>query len=109
MEAPRGHVRITESGGLEEAILLRVIDRLVTAEQQIATSLAMVGALNDSVNELRKKVGGLSLVPEEMRKAANAALQSFEDMRKPLRGLLDLKQRISGGWLEVVTPAMAVS
>jgi hypothetical protein len=100
---------MTEGGGLEEAILLRMIDRLITAEQQIATSLAMVRTLNDSVNELRKKVGSLSVELEEMRKASCAALQSFEDMRKPLQGLLDLKQRISGGWLVVVALAMAVS
>lgn len=100
---------MTESGGLEEAILLRMIDRLVAAEQQIATSLAMVAALNDSVSELRTKVSGLSVELEEMRKASNAALQSFEDMRKPLQGLLDLKQRISGGWLVVVALVMAVA
>jgi methyl-accepting chemotaxis protein len=86
-----------------------MIDRLVMAEQQIATSLAMVGALNDSVNELRKKVSGLSAELEEMRKVSSAALQSFEEMRKPLQGLLDLKQRISGGWLVVVALGMAVS
>ena len=100
---------MTESGGLEEAILLRMIDRLVAAEQQIATSLAMVGALNDSVSELRRKVSGLSEELEEMRKASDAALRSFEDMRKPLQGLLDLKQRISGGWLVVVALVMAVA
>lgn len=100
---------MTEPGHLEEAILLRMIDRLVTVEQQIATSLAMVNGLADSMGDLRIKMAALSAEMEEMRKASTAAMQSFEQMRSPLQSLLDLKQRLSGGWLVLVAVFMAVS
>lgn len=100
---------MTETGGLEEAILLRLIDRLVTAEQQIATSLATIGALSDSVADLRNKIAALTKELDDMREITTAAARSFEQMRSPLQGLLDLKQKLSGGWLVVMAVFMAIA
>lgn len=100
---------MTESGGLEEAILLRLIDRLVTAEQHIATSLATIGALTESVSDLRNKITALTAELDEMRAITTAAVQSFEQMRSPLQSLLDLKQKLSGSWLVIVALFMAIA
>ncbi len=100
---------MTEGGGLEEAILLRLIDRLISAEQQIASGLATIGALTDSVSELRNKIGALSTELDEMRRITTAAVQGFEQMRSPLQNLLDLKQKLSGSWLVIVALVMAVA
>ena len=100
---------MTESGGLEEAILLRLIDRLVAAEQQIATSLATIGALTESVSELRNRIAALTSDLDEMRRITAAAVQGFEEMRSPLQNLLDLKQKLSGSWLVIVALFMALA
>jgi uncharacterized coiled-coil protein SlyX len=90
---------MTESGGLEEAILLRMVDRLVMLEQQTATNLATVGALTTTVTDLRRTINAMSQELDELRDLSTAAMHSFDEMRKPLQGLLDLKQRFSGGWI----------
>ncbi len=100
---------MTEQKGLEEAILLRTVDRLVSAEQQIAMSVASVKTLTDTVAELRGRLDGLTTEMERMRKASDEAVHAFEQMRRPLEGLLVLKQRISGGWLVIVALIMALS
>ena len=100
---------MTEQNGLEEAILLRTVDRLVTAEQQIATSVASVKALTETVAELRRRLDGLTAEMDRMSKASDEEMHAFEQMRRPLEGLLILKQRISGGWLVIVALVMALS
>jgi hypothetical protein len=90
---------MTELGGLEEAILLRLVDRLVMVEHQAATTMATVGAVSDSVAELRRQVAGLSTELNSLRDQSLATMRSFEQMRAPLQNLLDMKQRFSGGWL----------
>jgi outer membrane murein-binding lipoprotein Lpp len=109
MEAAAGGASMTAAGGLEEALLLRLVDRLVSAEQQIATGLASVGNLSETVGDLRTKIAALSVEVDEMRKQSTATMQSFEQMRTPLQSLLDLKQKLSGGYLVVVALFMAAA
>jgi hypothetical protein len=99
MEAAAGTPRMTEPGGLEEAILLRLVDRLVMVEHQTSTNLAAVGALTESIADLRHQVADVSRELDKLRDLSTATMRSFEQMRTPLQGLLDLKQRFSGGWL----------
>lgn len=99
MASAAGARRVTELGGLEEAILLRLVDRLVMVEHQAATSLATVGAISESLAELRRQVAALSSELNSLRDQSVATMRSFEQMRAPLQNLLDMKQRFSGGWL----------
>jgi uncharacterized coiled-coil protein SlyX len=100
---------MTEFGGLEEAILLRLVDRLVMVEQQTTTSLATVGAMSDSIGELRKQIAQLSGELDKLRELSMVTMRSFEQMRSPLQGLLDLKQKFSGGWLVITAFFLAVA
>ena len=100
---------MTESGGLEEAILLRMVDRLIMVEQQTATALATVGALTETVADLRRTINAMSAELDELRDLSTAAMQSFDEMRRPLQGLLDLKQRFSGGWGVVMGICMVIA
>jgi len=100
---------MTEPAGLEEAILLRLVDRLVAVEHQTSTTLATVGALNDSISDLRRQVAALSSELDKMRELSTAAIRSFEQMRAPLQGLLDLRQRFSGGWLVITAFFLAAA
>lgn len=98
---------MTEPSGLEEAILLRLIDRLITVEQQLATNLVTVSAMTETVSELRRAINALSRELDELRDLFTEAMRSFEQMRMPLQGLLDLKQKFSGGWLVLLAFFMA--
>jgi len=99
METAIGELDMTELGGLEEAILLRLVDRLVMVEHQTATSLATVSALTESIAELRRQISGLSTELDDLRDLSMTTMRSFEEMRSPLQSLLDMKQKFSGGWL----------
>jgi len=90
---------MTELGGLEEAILLRLVDRLVMVEHQTATNLATVGALTESIADLRSQIAGLSNELDKLRDLSTNTMRGFEQMRRPLQDLLDMKQKFSGGWL----------
>jgi methyl-accepting chemotaxis protein len=99
---------MTERAGLSEAILLQLADRMLAIEQQASTNAAAIKGLTEHVTEIRGTVATLSHDVEDMRRASTAALQTFEQMRKPLQGLLDLRQRFTGAWL-VVTALMMVA
>jgi len=90
---------MTELGGLEEAILLRLVDRLVMVEHQTATNLATVGALTESIADLRNQIAGLSNELDRLRDLSTNTMRGFDQMRRPLQDLLDMKQKFSGGWL----------
>lgn len=100
---------MTELGGLEEAILLRLVDRLVMVEHQVATSLATLGALADSVAELRRQIVASSNELNSLRDQSMATMRSFEQMRTPLQNMLDMKQRFSGGWLVITAFFLAMA
>jgi uncharacterized coiled-coil protein SlyX len=99
---------MTDLGGLEEAILLRMVDRLVTLEQQTATSLATIGSLSETIADLRRQISGISTELSDLRERATATMSSFEQMQRPLQSVLDLKQKLSGGWLVVTAFILAV-
>ena len=100
---------MTELGGLEEAILLRLVDRLVMVERQTATSLATIAAISDSIAEIRRQIAGLSSELNSLRDQSMATMRSFEQMRAPLQNLLDIKQRFSGGWLVITAFFLAAA
>ena len=100
---------MTELGGLEEAILLRLVDRLVMVEHQTATSLVTVGALSEAIADLRKQIGGLSTELHDLRDQTTATMRTFEQMRAPLQNLLDMKQKLSGGWLVITAFFLAAA
>jgi len=100
---------MTELGGLEEAILLRLVDRLVTVENQTATNLATVGALTESIADLRHQLAGMSSEMDKLRDLSTATMRSFEQMRAPLQGLLDMKQKFTGGWLVITAFFLAAA
>ena len=79
------------------------------AEQQIATSVASVRTLTEAVADLRRKLDDVTGEVDRMRRASDEALQAFEQMRKPLEGLLDMRQRLRGGWLVVLALLMMLS
>jgi cobalamin synthase len=95
--------------GLSEAILLRLADRLVALEQQAATNGAALLAMGESVAELRRLIGGLTHDFDGLRSMSTETLQTFEKMRKPLQGLLDLKAKLSGVWLAITALLMVVA
>ena len=64
--------------------------------------------LTENVTEIRGTVSTLSHEVEQIRETSAAALQTFEQMRKPLQGLLDLRQKFSGAWL-VATALLMVA
>ena len=100
---------MTELGGLEEAILLRLVDRLVMVEHQTATNLATVGALTESITDLRHQIAELSTELNKLRETSTNTMRSFEEMRLPLQNLLDMKQKFSGGWLVMTAFFLAVA
>ena len=51
---------MTEQSGLGEAILLRLVDRLVTLEQHAASNVTALRAVTDNLSELRSSVSALS-------------------------------------------------
>jgi hypothetical protein len=99
---------MTDPGGLSEAILLRLADRLLSVEHQAASNVAAIAGLTEHVTEIRGIVSGLARDVEEVQCANTAALQTFEQMRKPLQGLLDLRQKVTGAWL-VATALLMVA
>lgn len=99
---------MTDPGGLGEAILLRLVDRIISVEQQTASNATALRAITESVGELRSSVSQLSHDVGDARNASNAALQTFEQMRKPLQQLMDLRQKFSGVWL-VATALLMVA
>jgi hypothetical protein len=99
---------MTDPGGLSEAILLRLADRLLSVEHQAATNVAAVAGLTEHVTEIRGTVAALARDVDEIQRATTAALQSFEQMRKPLQGLLELRQKVTGAWL-VATALLMVA
>jgi uncharacterized coiled-coil protein SlyX len=109
METTAGAQAVTELGGLEEAILLRLVDRLVMVERQTATSLATIAAISDSIAEIRRQIAGLSSELNSLRDQSMATMRSFEQMRAPLQNLLDIKQRFSGGWLVITAFFLAAA
>jgi hypothetical protein len=50
-----GDRQVTEPGGLMEAILLRLVDRINAVEQQAVSSAATLKAITESVTELRNR------------------------------------------------------
>lgn len=100
---------MTDPGGLSEAILLRLADRLVTVEQQAATNGEAMRAVGESVAELRRLMTGLTHDFDALRTLSNDTLQSFDRMRAPLQDLLDLKAKLSGVWLVVTALLMVVA
>jgi len=100
---------MTEASGLEEAILLRLVDRLVMVERQAATSLATIGALAESVTELRRQIVASSVDLTSLREQSMASIRSFEQMRTPLQNLLDMRQKLSGSWLVITAFFLAAA
>ena len=99
---------MTDQNGLSDAILLRLSDRIHTLEQQTATHAAEIAGLNENVADVRNNVAALSQEIDDVRSASTEAARTFEQMRKPLQGLLDLRQRFTGAWL-VVTALLMVA
>lgn len=102
-------MEVTESGGLSEAILLRLADRLVAVEQQAATNAEAMRAMGESAAELRRLITSLSHDFDALRSISNDTLQSFDKMREPLQDLLDLKAKLSGAWLVITALLMVVA
>ena len=100
---------MTEPGGLGEAILLRLADRLLKVEQQAATNAEAMRAIAESVSDLRQNVAALTHDFDALRSITNETLQSFEKMRLPLQNLLDLRAKLSGAWLVVTALLMVVA
>jgi hypothetical protein len=100
---------MTDAGGLSEAILLRLVDRLVTVEQQAATSTAAIRSMTETVGELRNSVTELSREFEEFRTVTTTARQTFEQMRAPLQRLLDLRARFTGAWLVITAIGVVIA
>ena len=103
------HVEVTDPSGLSEAILLRLADRLASVEQQAAANAAAMRAMADSMIELRQLIAALTHDLDALRTISTDTLQSFERMRGPLQGLLDLKARMSGAWLVTTALLMVVA
>lgn len=97
---------MTESNPLSEAILLRLSDRLVTVEHEAAIHTTSLHAITNQIDELRSTLTKLTGQLEDMRRASESAMTAFDQMRQPLQGLLDLRERVSGVWL--VVTALAV-
>lgn len=100
---------MTDPSGLGDAILLRLTDRLASVEQQAATNAAAMRAMGDSIVDLRQLIAGLAHDFNELRTISSDTLQSFEQMRAPLQGLLDLRARLSGAWLAATALLMVVA
>lgn len=100
---------MTDPGGLSDAILLRLADRLVKVEQQATTNAEAMRAVAESIAELRQLVSGVTHDFDSLRTISHDTLQAFENMRGPLQGLLDLKARLSGAWLVVTALLMVVA
>ncbi|HEY1934767.1 MAG TPA: hypothetical protein VGG99_22405 [Acetobacteraceae bacterium] len=100
---------MTDPGGLSEAILLRLSDRILAVELQATTNVAAITGLVEHITETRATVADLSRRVAEVQRASSVALQTFEEMRKPLQGLLDLRQKFTGGWLVVTALLMVVA
>lgn len=100
---------MTDPSGLSEAILLRLVDRLVALEQQAATNAAAMRAMGETIAESRQLIGGLMHDFDGLRAISADTLQTFEKMRAPLQGLLDLKAKLSGAWLVVTALLMVVA
>lgn len=100
---------MTDPSGLGDAILLRLTDRLATAEQQAAANAAAMRAMGDSIAELRQLIAGLTHDFDALRTISTDTLQAFDKMRAPLQSLLDLKAKMSGAWLAVTALLMVVA
>lgn len=100
---------MTDPSGLSDAILLRLVDRLVAVEQQAATNTEAMRAMGESIAELRRLLTIVTHDLDELRTLSSDALQNFEKMRKPLQDLLDLKAKLSGAWLVVTALLMVVA
>lgn len=100
---------MSDHGGLGDAILLRLADRIHTLEQQTATQSTQIAGLTENVADIRKSISRVSHEVEDVRRTYAEACQSFEQMRKPLEGLLELRQRFTGGWLLATALLMAVA
>lgn len=90
-------------------MLLRLADRLVAVEQQAAINAASMRAMADSLTELRQVITGMTHDFDGLRAISTDTLQTFERMRTPLQGLLDLKARLSGAWLVTTALLMVVA
>jgi ABC-type siderophore export system fused ATPase/permease subunit len=102
-------VAVTDPGGLSEAILLRLADRLVVVEQQAATNAEAMRAMGESAAELRRLIASLTHDVDALRTLVSDTSQSFDKMRVPLQELLDLKTRLSGAWLVITALLMVVA
>lgn len=100
---------MTDPSGLSEAILLRLVDRLVVLEQQSAANGAVMRTMSDSAAELRHLMTALTHDFDALRAISTDTVQSFERMRAPLQGLLDLRARMSGAWLVTTALLMVVA
>jgi VIT1/CCC1 family predicted Fe2+/Mn2+ transporter len=100
---------MTDPGGLSEAILLRLADRILSLEHQAAGNVAAIAGLTEHVSEIRGTVTALSREVEEIQRVSSSAFETFEQMRKPLQGLLDLRQKFTGAWLVVTALLMVVA
>lgn len=100
---------MTDPNGLSEAILLRLADRIFTLEQQNSAHATEIHDLKEHVTEIRGAVGNMSRDVENVRQTSADAIAVFEQMRKPLQGLLDLRQRFTGAWLVVTALLMAAA
>jgi len=90
-------------------MLLRLADRLVAVELQAATNATAMRAIADSMTELRQLISSMAHDYEGLRVLSTDTLHSFEQMRGPIQGLLDLKTRISGAWLVTTALLMVVA
>lgn len=100
---------MTDPGGLSEAILLRLADRMAALEKQEATNAEAMRAMGESAADLRRVMGDLTHDFESLRTLCNDTLQSFEKMRAPLQDLLDLRAKLSGAWLVVTALLMVLA
>jgi hypothetical protein len=100
---------MTDAGGFSEAILLRLVDRLVALEQQAATSMAVMKSITDHLAQLQAAITQLAHELNDLRTVSTADRQNFEQMRMPLQRLLDLRAKLSGVWLVVTALFVALA
>jgi hypothetical protein len=54
-------------------------------------------------------ISALGSEQNNLRDLSTATMRGFEQMRGPLQNVLDLKQRLSGGWLVVTAFFLAMT
>lgn len=100
---------MVDSGSLGEAILLRLSDRLAQVEQQTNINTASMQSLSAQVMRLNDTIVELTDEYKDIQRTSGETLRIFDDMRKPLQGLLEMKERFSGVWLVMTAFVMVAA